>query len=231
MHAEPLQFDQPIPLFPLPNCVLFPGVVQPLHIFEPRYRRMLADALANGGQSAMAMALLKPGWEKQYYSSPAVHPVLCVGRIIAHEKLDDGKYNLLLQGLTRTRLKSETLCSGDWGAYRLGILEPVTDAAFHSGAHENLVRRLLGQLFERTALRDLTVTPALKSLFEEEVPLSRLLDALAFSLVQDIDAKQKLLEALDISVRGELLLRELVALAGRLGPVPSHDWPPALGVN
>lgn len=231
MHVEPIQYEREIPLFPLPNCVLFPGVVQPLHIFEPRYRRMMADAVGDGGQGAVAMALLKPGWEKQYYGAPAIHPILCVGRVIAHEKLDDGKYNLLLQGVSRARVKSEGRCAGEWGTYRLGRLEPVADAAGHGEAHEALLRRLLGQIFEKSALKDLTVTPALQALFEESVPLSRLLDALAFSLVQEAEAKQRMLEAVDLPMRGELLLREMVALAGRLGPATTADWPPALGKN
>src|SRR5262249_18430669 len=94
MNTSPIHFDRAIPLFPLPNCVLFPGVVQPLHIFEPRYRDMMEDALED--QSALVMALLKPGWEKHYYACPAIHDTACVGRIIAHERLDDGKYNLFL---------------------------------------------------------------------------------------------------------------------------------------
>src|SRR3954468_5096702 len=105
MLLDPIQFDREIALFPLPNCVLFPGVVQPLHIFEPRYREMLREALA--GQSAIGMALLMPGWEQDYYGCPAIHRRLCVGRVIAHEQLADGKYNLLLQGVMRADVVSE----------------------------------------------------------------------------------------------------------------------------
>src|SRR5438034_6247945 len=85
-----------VPLFPLPNVVLFPRAVLPLHIFEERYKAMTADALAGNGQ--IAMAVLLPGWEKSYYARPAIEPVVCVGAIISHEKLADGKYNFLLQG-------------------------------------------------------------------------------------------------------------------------------------
>src|SRR5256885_15605887 len=94
-----------VPLFPLPNTVLFPHAVLPLHIFEERYKRMTADALA--GDRLIAMALLTPGWEKQYYSRPEIAPVVCVGRIISHEKLPAGKYHLLPQGETRARLIQE----------------------------------------------------------------------------------------------------------------------------
>src|SRR5436189_3401156 len=84
-----------VPLFPLPNVVLFPRAVLPLHIFEERYKVMTADALA--GRRRVAMALLKPGWEKNYYGRPAIDPVVCVGEILTHEQFPDGKYNFLLQ--------------------------------------------------------------------------------------------------------------------------------------
>src|SRR5512135_1984732 len=86
-----------VPLFPLPNVVLFPRAVLPLHIFEQRYKVMTADALA--GRRMVAMAVLRPGWERDYYHKPAIHPVVCVGRILSSEQLPDGNYNFLLQGI------------------------------------------------------------------------------------------------------------------------------------
>src|SRR6266478_35888 len=88
-----------VPLFPLPNVVLFPRAVLPLHIFEERYKVMTADALS--GDRLIAMALLRPGWEKNYYGKAAIEPVVCLGQILTHEQLDDGKYNFLLQGICR----------------------------------------------------------------------------------------------------------------------------------
>src|SRR5207302_419049 len=68
-------------LFPLPNLVFFPHVMQPLHIFEPRYRQMTADALA--GDRFIALVLPTAGWEKDYNDAPNIHPVACLGHIIA----------------------------------------------------------------------------------------------------------------------------------------------------
>src|SRR5256885_9707642 len=97
------QFTGAARLFPLPNLVLFPQVVQPLHVFEQRYRQMTADALA--GDRLIAMALLRPGWEADYDGRPAIHPVACLGRVVADQRLDDGRYNLLLRGLARVRVR------------------------------------------------------------------------------------------------------------------------------
>lgn len=229
MDLPPIKLDQEIPLFPLPNCVLFPGVVQPLHIFEPRFRQMMCQTMS--GQAAMVMALLKPGWEKTYHASPQIYPRVCLGRVIAHEKLDDGKFNLLLQGVARVDVVSESRHAGEWGVYRSVMLRRVEETEA-SGGNEALQRRVLLELFEKSALRELTITPALATLFEESVSLSRLIDGLAFSLVQDCQAKQRLLEEANVAARGELLLRELIALAARLRPAKQAvAWPPDPGVN
>ena len=97
-------------LFPLPNLVLFPHVVQPLHIFEARYRQMMADALDD--DRLLAMALLRPGWEEEYDKRPAIHPMVCLGRIAEEERLADGRYNLMLQGLSRARVVATSVRVG-----------------------------------------------------------------------------------------------------------------------
>ncbi len=76
--------------------VLFPKALLALHVFEPRYRLMM-DEVIQGGQS-ICMALLKPGWEADYYGSPEVHAVGCVGKVVSHQLLADGRYDLRLQG-------------------------------------------------------------------------------------------------------------------------------------
>ena len=92
-------------LFPLPNAVLFPQVMQPLHVFEPRYRQLAVDALA--GDRFIAMALLAPGWQTDQSGTPPIHPVACLGRIIAEQRLADGRYNLLLRGMSRIQIAHE----------------------------------------------------------------------------------------------------------------------------
>jgi uncharacterized protein len=92
-------------LFPLPNLVLYPHVMQPLHVFEDRYREMVEDALA--GDKLIAMAVLEPGWEEDYDSRPPVSQHACLGKIVAHHRLEDGRYNLLLLGVQRVRIVHE----------------------------------------------------------------------------------------------------------------------------
>ncbi|HVC20940.1 MAG TPA: LON peptidase substrate-binding domain-containing protein [Vicinamibacterales bacterium] len=94
-----------IPLFPLPNVVLFPNVFLPLHIFEPRYRAMVADALE--GDRMIGIVLLKPGWEEDYEGRPPVYPIGGNGLITHAERLPDGCYNIVLRGLEKFRIVHE----------------------------------------------------------------------------------------------------------------------------
>src|SRR5215208_6456014 len=94
-----------IPIFPLPNAVLFPNVYLPLHIFEPRYRAMVGDALT--GDRIIGMVLLQPGFEPDYEGRPAVYPVGCAGVITHSEPLPDGRYNIVLRGIEKFRITGE----------------------------------------------------------------------------------------------------------------------------
>jgi len=94
-----------IPIFPLPNVVLFPNVFLPLHIFEPRYREMVGDALA--GDRIIGMVLLRPGWESDYEGRPPVYAIGCAGLITFSEQHADGRYNIVLRGLEKFRVTGE----------------------------------------------------------------------------------------------------------------------------
>ena len=114
-----------IPLFPLPNVVLFPNVFLPLHIFEPRYRRMVGDALA--GDRIIGMVLLRPGWEGDYEGHPPVYPIGCAGLITHSEALPDGRYNIVLRGLEKFRILHEDVSRGYRMAHVESLLEDVHD--------------------------------------------------------------------------------------------------------
>ncbi len=94
-----------IPVFPLPNVVFFPKTYLPLHIFEPRYREMIADTTVRG--QCIGMALLKEGWEQNYDANPPMFDVGCVGRIVSMQRLPDGRSNILLQGLRRYEIREQ----------------------------------------------------------------------------------------------------------------------------
>jgi Lon protease-like protein len=183
-----------VPLFPLPNVVLFPRAVLPLHIFEPRYRRMTADALT--GDKRIAMALLKDGWQQQYHGRPAIEPVVCVGRIIAHEMLDDGRYNLLLQGERRARVIEEDFSL----AYRRGELELLAESpAFDVDLAP--AREAMREVVNHSRLRATDLGRELVKVIDSAIPTADLADVCSFSLLEDVAVKQRLLEDADVQRR------------------------------
>src|SRR3954452_19657214 len=96
-----------LPLFPLPNLVFFPETRLPLHIFEPRYRRLVQDVVS--ADKRFGIVLLRPGWEPDYLGTPAVHHTGTMGEIEHVEALDDGKYNILVRGQIRFRIVGEVI--------------------------------------------------------------------------------------------------------------------------
>lgn len=110
-----------IPIFPLPEVVLFPGVSRPLLIYEPRYRDMVADALA--GDRVIGMVLLRPGYEQDYEGRPPVYGVGCAGVIENYERLEDGRYVILLRGTTVFRIVGEDHSK----SYRVARVDAVPD--------------------------------------------------------------------------------------------------------
>jgi Lon protease-like protein len=114
-----LMLPSTLPLFPLPNAVLFPGVYLPLHIFEPRYREMVRDAL--GDDRIIGMTLLKPGFEAEYEGRPPIYTIGCAGLITHAEPLADGRFNIVLQGLERFRVIDEDHSR----PYRVARVEPL----------------------------------------------------------------------------------------------------------
>jgi Lon protease-like protein len=113
-----------IPLFPLPNAVLFPNVFLPLHIFEPRYRQMVAEALE--GDRIIGMTLLRPGWEADYEGRPPIYPIGCAGLITFAERHKDGRYNIVLRGLEKFRVIEEE--SNSTRSYRMARVDSIFDS-------------------------------------------------------------------------------------------------------
>ena len=93
------------PLFPLPNGVLLPGELLPLHIFEPRYRQMIEDA--RKGRGVIAIATLLPGWEADPHGSPDIADVVGIGRLVKDRLNDDGTSDIVLHGVSRGRVLQE----------------------------------------------------------------------------------------------------------------------------
>ena len=183
-----------VPLFPLPNVVLFPRAVLPLHIFEERYKTMTADALK--GDRQVAMALLGPGWEKNYHGKPAVDPVVCVGTILSHERLADGRYNFLLQGTTRAKIIREF---GDL-PYRIAELRPLVEEPVMEIDLADARRRLI-DTFQDPQLLATGIGRRFHEMLAGHIPTAIITDLIAFNFLEDVALKQSLLADCNVARR------------------------------
>ncbi len=195
-----------VPLFPLPGIVLFPRVAIPLHLFEPRYKLMARHAI--NGHRHLAIALLKPGFEPQYYTNKApIHPIVGVGRIIAAEELADGRFNILLQGLSRARVVQET----NSHSFRMGRIEAMNGAA---GDDEDALagsRARLAEMVEQSWSNSAERTQWL-SHFECGLTLGDVCDLIAADLPLDAELKQSLLTEPSAVQRSDALCGHLDTL-------------------
>jgi Lon protease-like protein len=206
-----------VPLFPLPGVVLFPRAVLPLHIFEERYKTMMADALR--GDRQIAMALLRPGWEREYHGKPAIDPVVCVGNILSHERLPDGKYNLLLQGQARARIVREHDSDSPYRVAELQAL-PETEA---SSADMDAERDRLSRLFRTAMLGGTPVGRQFSTLLAAgDLRTQDVADLVAFNYLEDVALKQSLLGESDVLLRVRRTLDALEASRPALQAAAYH---------
>ena len=188
-----------IPIFPLPNAVLFPNIFMPLHIFEPRYRAMVTDALA--GDRIIGMVLLKPGHEADYEGRPPIFPIGCAGVITHSEPMPDGRFNIVLRGIEKFRVTGE-----DAGKpYRLAQVEPIPELVAESDRAQLRKQRQRLEALLAVAVERSGSEPR----FPPAVADEDLVNALAQYLALDPLERQALLERNGILDRCQALIELL----------------------
>ncbi len=197
--GAPLDGEFLLPLFPLPNLVFFPNTRLPLHVFEPRYRQMITDAVANDGR--IGIVLLRPGWEADYFGSPPIHQWGTFGTIEQAVPLEDGRFNILIRGDARFRVVDEV----SRVPYRTARV--VAQPEESRGPNEAYAQREWLAELSRQYLRYLPDQMAVPEI--ETVGLDALTNALIMSLNLDVEEKQRLLEINDLLSRAEKIGTEL----------------------
>lgn len=180
-----------LPLFPLQSVVLFPGTRVPLHIFEPRYRKMVSDALS--GEERIGMCLLQPGWEVDYHGSPAVYDCGTLGAIENVEPLEDGRYNLVLRGVVRFRIL-EHVAHEPYRIARVVAVPETQPSPMDAWAHREWLVELSKRYMD--VLPDQEPVPEI-----EGASLETLTNALSLSLPMTPQDRQFLLDLDDITER------------------------------
>jgi Lon protease-like protein len=204
-------------IFPLPNVTLFPGALLPLHVFEPRYRELLRDAISRRG--VMAIARLKPGFEQDYEGRPPVFEVCGVGAVESYAEREDGRFDIALRGLARARIIQELpplRAFRQVRAQRLeeAVAEPALVAAW---------QRKLGSLWERLSPHLPPQVRDLKALTSGADDASAYSDRLAAAMVADPEVSQQLLSEADPAERLRLLTARVQELVDALSPHVARD--------
>ena len=186
---------------------MFPHSVVPLHIFEPRYRQLLDDALDRVGQ--LVTATTHPdAEEEQPHDPPPLLPVGCVGQIVDHERLPDGRYNILLQGLCRVEIEQLNEAT-DERLYRMGRLSPVVDS--EADQHDRPeARDLIRIALQGPGIGRMSMADDLQTLLDrEEAPLDAIVDLLAHPLLRENMDRSEYLSLTTLPERMALLLRKI----------------------
>jgi ATP-dependent Lon protease len=196
---------------------MFPNVIQPLHIFEPRYRELLNDALDSDG--LIAMSVLAPGWEADYEGRPPLLPQVCLGKVVTHQRLHDGRYNIMLLGSRRARLLAEIPSNRSFRQAEIELVEDVQPTASEVDLIE-IQAELTAQFQKALPLPEgLKSKGAVHDLLTSDLPLGVLTDLVSFALPLDQRLKCELLAEANVDRRARMLLRALGAPSRKVASV------------
>jgi len=228
MTDEPLafsshQFSGVARVFPLPNLVMFPHVMQALHIFEPRYRAMFEEAIED--DRLIALGLLAPGWEKDYEERPRLRPTACLCRIATHQRTPQGTYNVLLLGVRRLQLGRELTTDKLFRCFEAEITEELEPGDEDAAAA--LQQQLLAA-FKRSMPKIPQAYEQLDQLLGSQITLGMLTDIVSYTIDLDLDCKLRLLEECDVLRRTRLLMD---AIEARVRGAGARTFPPDFSAN
>ena len=236
-----LNFRQPVPLFPLNGLVVLPHAAQGLHIFEPRYRQMVEHCLARVGEDgnilkaapiAMASYDLDAG-ELGPDEPPPLRPVVCVTKIIRKARLPDGRFDLVVHGVCRARIRSIIEPEGP-RLFRQAMLEPLER---HDRPMPRLsaARRRIRELFAEGRLSRVAGASTFVELaLRDEIPTSAFVEIVSAAILNDPEARYRMLAEPDLRARTRLLgdeLRRLDGLIARADGQAWREWPKGLSWN
>ncbi len=229
MSDEPLafspdQFSGVARVFPLPNLVMFPHVMQALHVFEPRYRALFEEAIE--GDRLVALGVLAKGWEGDYEGRPPLRSTACLCRIATHQRTKEGTYNALVLGVRRIRLVHELPPKKLFRLVESELLDEVEPDA-DAGAAAALQRELLAA-FKQSMPQIPNAYEQLDELLGSQITLGMLADIVSYTVDLGMEVKVKLLAECDVVRRTRLLLD---ALATRPTAVATRVFPPDFSIN
>ncbi len=230
----PDDFDGRVRLFPLPELVMFPHAMQPLHIFEPRYCEMLLESLDS--DRLIAIATLDSRCVSWTSINPPIASQICIGRIVTHAELEHDRHNILLVGAKRARIIRET----DTGRpFRIAEVQVATDIYPPCGAgHRQQLKRKLLEAFGNVVPSSPSAKENLQELMAGQMGLGPITDIISYTMPFDTDDKLRLLDVDNVDARAEQLVELLNSGKAQLkgnsqdnGTDDSEDFPPRFSTN
>lgn len=196
-----------IPIFPLPQMVLFPEAVLPLHVFEPRYRAMLQHCLDTHG--ALVVARMVPGEDE--HGRPRIAPIAGGGIVVEHQTLADGRSNIVLLGKARLRL--EELAPDDSRPYRVARATVLDDLTTSIAAHDRTALVAVATMFAAEVKKH---DPHFSFKMPATLDAAQVADLCAYHLLIDAGARQAVLDELDPRARVKMVLSQLALQHGAM---------------
>lgn len=229
---DDVDYSRPIAIFPLSCVTLLPHTLQPLHVFETRYRQMVEESLNHAGVGAdvlnaapIAMATISPANSQAV--NPPLRPVVCVGRMVQHQMLADGRHNIVLHGVARATIE-EVIEPKGARLYRMARLEPL-ERPMAPRPSMRQARRVIRDLLASERLsRMQSARPLLEWIDREDVPTHAALELAAYAFVRDPELRYKVLAEARPIARARIVRDELVALDRLLAAAAlqhSDEWP------
>lgn len=194
-----VRLPKQIAVMPLPNAILFPRVLLPLYIFEPRYKRMLADCLK--GERMFAVALLRRGWETEG-RNPTPYPIASIGVIRTCMARPDGSANVILEGVARVQISEYV----KQRPYRVALVESLEGSEDVAGGKREPLLKAVTQLAHARARMGADLPKAVLSALRSVKNTDYLSDLVSYTLLDDYYDKQAMLETLDTDERLDKLL-------------------------
>jgi len=236
-----LNFRQPIPLFPLNGLVVLPHAAQGLHVFEPRYRQMVEHCLGRigfGGNILKAAPIAMANYDLKAPAAdaddaPPLRPVVCVTKIIRRTRLSDGRFDLVIHGVCRARIRSIIEPEGP-RLFRQAMLDPL-ERLDRPMPRLPAIRRRIRELFAEGRLSRVAGAGNFVELaLRDEIPTSAFVEIVSAALLSDSEARYRMLAEPDLRERTRLLGDELRRLDGLLASADRQawrDWPKGVSWN
>jgi len=213
--------DQPVGLFPLASCPLLPAATIPLHVFEPRYRQLTQHAIEHGRPIAMAM-FEGDAYQHDYHGAPPICPVVCLGQVLRHQQLADGRYHVLLQGTQRARIEEELINPPTM--YRQAYLRPLDDDTTLE-IDLSITRDKLNRLLADPVLDHLASFKPLREHLSADLPTSVVIDLATLCTAASDDQRYRVLAESDPRQRAAWLTDHLGDLLATLRTADRYRHP------